>query len=200
MSKSLKHKIRQVFKNNEVVRLGHDRDIDLDDEDIEFIVQQVWNMRCAVTTRRFGGHIILTLTRWDILQPPTPYNLVLMMQDEAIKFANNGKSIFDETISTKIEERLAWAKRVYTNQILPYDFGPVQIYWDKDHPLYHEKKVSSSQTREQLGKGSQQLIGRRLINRKTGGFGNDNKWSFIQGLVSGSIIVAGTIGIFSAFS
>lgn len=41
LSKNLKHKLRQLYRNNEIKRFGHDRDMDLDDEDVEFVVQQV---------------------------------------------------------------------------------------------------------------------------------------------------------------
>lgn len=41
LSKNLKHKLRQVFRNNELARFKTDQEIDLIDEDIEFVVQQV---------------------------------------------------------------------------------------------------------------------------------------------------------------
>eukprot|EP00598_Pedospumella_elongata_P014016 CAMPEP_0185013890 /NCGR_PEP_ID=MMETSP1098-20130426/99036_1 /TAXON_ID=89044 /ORGANISM="Spumella elongata, Strain CCAP 955/1" /LENGTH=503 /DNA_ID=CAMNT_0027542963 /DNA_START=406 /DNA_END=1917 /DNA_ORIENTATION=- len=111
MSKNLKHKVRQVLKKDETKRFGTEREINLDDEDIEFITQMVWRSRCASTNRRFGGHVILTLTRWDASQPPTPYNLVLLMQNEAQKLHDQGKSAFSAEVVERIEERLRWAKK-----------------------------------------------------------------------------------------
>ena len=95
-----------------MARFQTDKDINIDDDDVEFIVQQVWKSRCAITQKRFGGHIILTLTRWDATKPPTPDNLVLMMQNEADKLATKGKEAFPEDKVQKITARLAWAKQV----------------------------------------------------------------------------------------
>jgi len=115
MSKNLKHKIRQLFKNNEIKRFQSDKEIDLDDEDIEFIVQQMWGSRCAVTNRRFGGHLTLTLTRWDPNHAPTAANLVLMMQDQAEKLLvlkDSREALFGEAVVERIETRLRWAKQL----------------------------------------------------------------------------------------
>jgi hypothetical protein len=73
---------------------------------------QVWRSRCAVTNRRFGGHICLTLTRWDPTLPPVPYNLVLLMQNEAQKLYEQGHAAFAPEVVRAITERLAWAKKV----------------------------------------------------------------------------------------
>lgn len=124
-------------------RFGKDEQINLDDEDIEFVVQQVslitlmisfchkcccffqvWKSRCAVSQKRFGGHIILTLTRWNPDLPPEPYNLVLMMQNEAQKLAEQGQSAFPPEIVNRINKRLAWAKEICDdcynmNQLVP---------------------------------------------------------------------------------
>jgi hypothetical protein len=65
-----------------------------------------------VSNRRFGGHIILTLTRWDPALPPVPYNLVLLMQNEAQKLHEKGHAAFAPEVVSAITERLAWAKKV----------------------------------------------------------------------------------------
>jgi hypothetical protein len=78
---------------------------------------QVWKSRCAITSKRFGGHYILTLTRWHPDLPPTPYNLVLMMQSDADKLATLGKEqAFSQELIEKIEKRLEWAKSVYCSE------------------------------------------------------------------------------------
>lgn len=112
LSKSLKHKLRQTFRNNELKRFGSDEGIDLDDEDVEFIVQQVWKGRDAVSNRRFGGHLLPTLTRWDANAPCSPYNLILLLQGDAQKLMDHGHAAFPDELVQKINERLAWAKRV----------------------------------------------------------------------------------------
>lgn len=72
----------------------------------------MWNSRCAVTNRRFGGHIILTLTRWRADKPPVASNLVLMMQDQAELLHTCGHAAFSPAIVQKIEQRLLWAAKV----------------------------------------------------------------------------------------
>ncbi len=54
----------------------------------------------------------LTLTRWDPTLPPTPYNLVLLMQNEALRLAELGPQAFPAETISKISCRLQWARRV----------------------------------------------------------------------------------------
>ena len=49
------------------------------------MIAKVWRSRCAVTSRKFGAKATLVLTRWDPEQPPSPYNLVLLMTTELDK-------------------------------------------------------------------------------------------------------------------
>ena len=66
-----------------------------------------------MTNRRFGGHIILTLTRWRSDKPPTAGNLVLIMQDQAEKLASLGSGkAFSPEVVKKIEQRLLWAEDI----------------------------------------------------------------------------------------
>lgn len=81
----------------------------------------MWRSRCAVTNRRFGGHVILTLTRWDASLPPRPDNLVLMMQNEAQKLCDNGHAAFSEEVQQRIEERLRWARVACENSWETFD-------------------------------------------------------------------------------
>jgi hypothetical protein len=72
----------------------------------------VWKSRCPVTQKRFGGHVILTLVRWNENLPPGPDNLVLLMQSEAQKLMDGGQSAFNAEVRQKIESRLRWAATV----------------------------------------------------------------------------------------
>lgn len=113
LSKTVKHKMRQVLESGEMRRYHVAReDIDLDDDDIEFVVQQIWRTRCAATGRKIGGHAPMVLTRWEVDQPPTPYNLVLITRTLAVKFEEEGKSCFSEEVVDTINQRLLWARRV----------------------------------------------------------------------------------------
>lgn len=83
-SKSFKHKMKQLLEANELRRYGTKEYVNLDDEDIEFIVRQVWGSRCAVTHNRLGCHFPFTLARWNESLPPTPDNIILVTQRELL--------------------------------------------------------------------------------------------------------------------
>lgn len=57
---------------------------------------------------------MLTLTRWDATRPPTVDNLVLMMQNEAVRLADLGDptAVFPAEVVQRVESRLAWAREV----------------------------------------------------------------------------------------
>ena len=113
LSKNVKHKMRQVLESSEMRRFHTARDdLDLDDDDIEFIVQQVWHTRCAATGRKIGGHAPMVLTRWDAAKAPTPYNLVLMQRTLAQQLEEGGQGSFAPEVVETINRRLAWAERV----------------------------------------------------------------------------------------
>lgn len=78
---------------------------------------------------------MLTLTRWHAHEPASAYNLVLIMQNEAAKLAeNNGNpdGVFSPDVIAKIDKRLQWAKRVYCEEIMPLDYGPVELYLQRN--------------------------------------------------------------------
>eukprot|EP00602_Paraphysomonas_sp_CaronLab_P000400 CAMPEP_0185033010 /NCGR_PEP_ID=MMETSP1103-20130426/21604_1 /TAXON_ID=36769 /ORGANISM="Paraphysomonas bandaiensis, Strain Caron Lab Isolate" /LENGTH=489 /DNA_ID=CAMNT_0027569131 /DNA_START=8 /DNA_END=1477 /DNA_ORIENTATION=- len=125
LSKNVRHKMRQILTTNEKRRFGS-ADLDLDDDDIEFIVGQVWKTRCSVTGRRIGGSALMVLTRWDPSQPPTPYNLVLVQQNvakliEASPLGGRGVESISSDVVERIEKRLQWSKDVCANDWPPVD-------------------------------------------------------------------------------
>jgi tRNA A37 threonylcarbamoyladenosine dehydratase len=113
LSRNLKHRMRQHLQNNEIRRFGTSEGIDLDDEDLELIVSQIWRGRCAVTGRKFGGHSTSQLTRWRADKAPTPFNLVLMLPNELAKVENGGIDSFSADVVARIDARLAWAEETY---------------------------------------------------------------------------------------
>ena len=117
MSKNLKHKLLQTLRSIEMRRFGSSEQVDIDDEDIEFMIAQVWGSRCAITGRRFGGHAPLMLVRWDRDAPPRLDNLVLMTKPHAEKVEAGDKehrvpACFEADVKARIEDRLAWARTV----------------------------------------------------------------------------------------
>jgi len=109
MSKNLKHKLRQTLKNFEFRRGYSPEELDIDEDDIEFVVQQVWHSRCAITGRKFGGHAPLVLIRWDKDHPPSPSNLVLLMQPYAELVTKGDMSFLKDEDKDRINMRLKWA-------------------------------------------------------------------------------------------
>ena len=57
----------------------------MDEDDIEFVIRQVWGSRCCITQKRLGCHYPFTLARWDESLPPTVGNIVLITQGELTK-------------------------------------------------------------------------------------------------------------------
>lgn len=88
--------------------------VNIDDEELEFLIQQVWKNRCATTGLRIGGHASLVLSRWNVDAAPSVSNLVLTTQAEATKLDELGpKSAFSESTFDYISKRLLWAKSVH---------------------------------------------------------------------------------------
>lgn len=87
MSKSLKQKQKQALRTMEQKRGNYSIDeyLSIDDEDVEFVITQMWNNRCAITNKRFGGHDTLQLIRWRRDELPHPGNLVLITRSNAMK-------------------------------------------------------------------------------------------------------------------
>jgi len=132
MSKNLKHKLLQTCRQWEKKRFNmNENNIKehcvLDDDDIEFIVGQIWGSRCAISGKRFGGHQRLVLMRWNRSKGPEPDNLVLMIdnyakmiEDEEKNWSNNDKEkkenftpkCFHNDILIKINNKLQWASTV----------------------------------------------------------------------------------------
>lgn len=86
--------------------------VDIDEEELEFLIHQVWKNRCATTGLRIGGHASLVLSRWDEHLPPTVSNLVLTTQAEAAKLEKVGHEAFSSDIRDYVLSRLLWARNV----------------------------------------------------------------------------------------
>lgn len=91
--------------------------VNIDDEELEFLIQQVWKNRCSVTGLRIGGHAPLVLSRWDVSAPATVSNLFLSTQAEATRYDESGRRAFSESTCDYISRRLEWAKLVYEDDM-----------------------------------------------------------------------------------
>ena len=115
MSKNLRQKMMAALRKNELQRFGDKTALDIDDDELEFVVHQVWRGRCAVTDRRIGGNTALVLTRWVADQSPTVYNLVLVAPHiaEALSSPRGAEGVITVEQSEVIRSRLAWARQQY---------------------------------------------------------------------------------------
>lgn len=109
MSKNLRLKLRNYLSKNEILRFQIDN-VELSDDDLDFIVHTIWKSKCCVCGKRFGGHDALSLTRWDPSQPVTVYNLVLLSQSNLNIILKLGRESLPAHIQRSINSRLAWAK------------------------------------------------------------------------------------------
>jgi len=116
MSMNLRQKVKKQLLKTEKERFGSSVGVNLDEDDVELIVQQVWAGRCAVSGKRFGGHNPLLLTRWREDQLPTMENLVLLAQSEATLLHSKGRSSLPPESVKRIEERLVWATSYFGSQ------------------------------------------------------------------------------------
>jgi hypothetical protein len=83
----------------------------IDSDDIEYILSEVWRNRCCVTGDTLGK--VLEIARWDISKPSNCQNLVLLGAkamlkfDEAAKESGDGRNSVPDDLRRKIEARLA---------------------------------------------------------------------------------------------
>ncbi len=84
--------------------------IQIDPDDVEYLMAELWKNKCAISGSRLGT--VLELYRWDMTKPATPNNLVLMSVKSAQKFEKDfeelgdGRKGVDDIISARIEKRL----------------------------------------------------------------------------------------------
>jgi len=82
----------------------------IDVDDIEYILSEVWRNRCSVTGETLGT--VLEIARWDMTKPSNCQNLVLIGAkamkkfDDAISSAGDGRTSVSEDIRKAIEARL----------------------------------------------------------------------------------------------
>lgn len=144
MSKNLRQKVLKMLKKDEDARFGAavvdddndghknsndstkktnnnssrsmGKDLGLDEDDMELLVQQVWGGRCCISGKRFGGHNPLALVRWNPAQPPTLDNLVLLASSESTRLASEGLAGFPVEKRQAVEQRLAWVRATFAAQ------------------------------------------------------------------------------------
>ena len=83
--------------------------IQIDPDDVEYLMAELWKNQCAISGERLGTS--LELHRWDKTRPAAPNNLVLMSMKSAQKFEDDfeklgdGRDGVDADTRKKIEAR-----------------------------------------------------------------------------------------------
>jgi len=84
--------------------------VQIDADDVEYIMAELWRNKCAVTGVGLGT--VMSLVRWDRTRPAAPDNLVLMCSKAVVKFdqdweeLGDGRNGVEEERRRKIEGRL----------------------------------------------------------------------------------------------
>lgn len=87
---------------------------EIDVDDVEYLLAEVWRNRCCVSGETLGT--VLKLSRWDYSKPINCQNIVLLgvkamnAFDEAFAKTGDGRNSVPSSIRTKIEARLATCK------------------------------------------------------------------------------------------
>ena len=85
--------------------------IQIDPDDVEYLMAELWKNQCALSGERLGT--TLELYRWDRRRPATPNNLVLMCARSAKKFEEDferlgdGRDGLDDAVRRRVEARLS---------------------------------------------------------------------------------------------
>lgn len=124
VGRNIRHRLFQHFKNreriicdnlkknqtkNEVHKfwIGQPQ---IDSDDVEYILNEVWRNRCCVTGEALGT--VLEIARWDLTKPSNCQNLVLLgvkamaAFDKASEETGDGRNSVPENIRRNIEARL----------------------------------------------------------------------------------------------
>ena len=84
--------------------------VQIDTDDIEYMMAELWKNKCALSGERLGSS--LELYRWDKTRPATPSNLVLLSLKAAQKFEKDfeelgdGREGVDPEVRRRVEARL----------------------------------------------------------------------------------------------
>eukprot|EP00578_Thalassiosira_sp_NH16_P013235 CAMPEP_0181125970 /NCGR_PEP_ID=MMETSP1071-20121207/27352_1 /TAXON_ID=35127 /ORGANISM="Thalassiosira sp., Strain NH16" /LENGTH=533 /DNA_ID=CAMNT_0023211485 /DNA_START=12 /DNA_END=1611 /DNA_ORIENTATION=+ len=129
VGRNVRHRLYQHLKNREkkfeerhrpALKEGSDNyttngiyvgPIQIDPDDVEYLMAELWKNRCALSGERLGT--VLELHRWDVGRPATPNNLVLMSVKSAQKFERDfdelgdGREGVDAEVRRKVDARLA---------------------------------------------------------------------------------------------
>ena len=106
--KQRENDLRSKFENDVGKWVG---EIQIDTDDVEYILQEVWRNRCCITGASLGT--VLHIVRWDLSKPSNCQNIVvlgakaLVVYEKALKETGDGRSGFPLDARSRIESRLS---------------------------------------------------------------------------------------------
>ncbi|OQR91308.1 ubiquitin-activating enzyme (E1) [Thraustotheca clavata] len=86
--------------------LGFGQKISVDKDDMDFIYQEIWKARSAVSGIRCGGFDRMFMTRWRKELPLTPGNIVILTTKELQQMDKEGIESFGQDVVERIDTRL----------------------------------------------------------------------------------------------
>jgi hypothetical protein len=106
LSRDQRNKLHQKLQQRE---RDHFKDgkIDIEKDEIEFIYQEIWRGRSAVSGARQGGRERLYLSRWRKERPLQPDNIVFLTTKELTMMDEGGIEVFGADAIARIDARLA---------------------------------------------------------------------------------------------
>jgi tRNA A37 threonylcarbamoyladenosine dehydratase len=119
VGKSVRHKLLQHINSREgqLKKAIEDKEAiegavsgsEVDIDDVEYLLMDLWKCQCAITDQRLGSQ--LELIKWDITKPARVDNLVLLSTEGWRTFRKaGGKDGLDKAMHDKIEARIQFAK------------------------------------------------------------------------------------------
>ncbi|GMH70553.1 hypothetical protein TrLO_g7611 [Triparma laevis f. longispina] len=119
LGKQVRHRMHQHIKNRETelkeqiengtAPKGAVHGVEVDSDDVEYLMAELWRNRCLISGDRLGTS--LELIKWDVTKKATLSNLVLMSA-KGLKEFKKGKAGLKPEVVEMIERRLSLAKEV----------------------------------------------------------------------------------------
>lgn len=106
LSRDQRNKLHQKLQQRERDHFNEGK-IDLEKDEIEFIYQEIWRGRSAISGARQGGRERLYLSRWRKERPLQPDNVVFLTTKELSQMDAKGIEGFGEEAIARIDARLA---------------------------------------------------------------------------------------------
>lgn len=106
LSRDQRNKLHQKLQQRER-DLFKDGKIDIEKDEIEYIYQEIWRGRSAVSGARQGGRERLYLSRWRKERPLQPDNIVFLTTKELTEMDTKGIEAFGDDAIARIDAHLA---------------------------------------------------------------------------------------------